>query len=88
MIYISCLQDSNSVPMSSIGDLQCLLLSVMCNVASIFLCKKSPELVIADEIEQSCFIEASIAFCKLQHLNHMIPVKTQVSKIFSSWLYF
>ncbi|XP_004291149.1 PREDICTED: uncharacterized protein LOC101292862 [Fragaria vesca subsp. vesca] len=73
--------DSNSVPMSSIGDLQCLLLSVMCNVASIFLCKKSPELVIADEIEQSCFIEASIAFCKLQHLNHMIPVKTQVDLI-------
>ncbi|XP_062023853.1 calcineurin-binding protein 1 isoform X1 [Rosa rugosa] len=73
--------DSNSVPMSSIGDLQCLLLSVMCNVASIFLCKKSPELVTADEIEQSCFIEASIAFCKLQHLNHMIPVKTQVDLI-------
>ncbi|PQQ13900.1 uncharacterized protein Pyn_06404 [Prunus yedoensis var. nudiflora] len=68
---------SDTIPMSSIGDMQCLLLSVMCNVASIFLSKKSSDLVITDQIERSCFIEASIAFCKLQHLNIMITVKTQ-----------
>lgn len=72
---------SDTIPMSSIGDMQCLLLSVMCNVASIFLSKKSSDLVITDQIERSCFIEASIAFCKLQHLNITITVKTQVDLI-------
>lgn len=83
--YILCLQDT--IPVSTIGDMQCLLLSVMCNVASIFLSKKSSDLVITDQIERSCFIEASIAFCKLQHLNIMITVKTQVSLVSSSCSY-
>ncbi|KAM1022369.1 hypothetical protein ACFX15_042521 [Malus domestica] len=71
---------SDTIPMSSIGDMQCLLLSVMYNVASIFLSKKS-DLANTDQIERNCFIEASIAFCKIQHLNAMINVKTQVDLI-------
>lgn len=75
------LQDNIVVPTSSINDIQSLLLSVMCNVAGIFICKKSSGLVIADETEKNCFIEAAIALCKLQHLNVTVPVKTQVSYV-------
>lgn len=69
--------------MSCIGDIQSLLLSVMCNVASILLCKKSSGLLVADEAERCCFVDAAIGFCKLQHLNPNCPVKTQVSHISS-----
>lgn len=73
------LKDGTAVPARIINDIQSLLLTVMCNVAGIFLYKKSSGQVIADQTERNCFVEAAIAFCKLQHLNHMIPVKTQVS---------
>lgn len=73
--------DGTAVPARIINDIQSLLLTVMCNVAGIFLCKKSFGQVIADQTERNCFVEAAIAFCKLQHLNHMIPVKTQVDLI-------
>ncbi|KAK3213035.1 hypothetical protein Dsin_017741 [Dipteronia sinensis] len=78
--------DSNSfvVPESRIGDLQSLLLVVMCNVASNFLCKKSCGPVVVDETDQKqqcCFVDAATAFCKLQHLNPTVPVKTQVELI-------
>ncbi|KAM1364968.1 hypothetical protein ACFX13_044048 [Malus domestica] len=55
------------------------ILSVMYNTASIFLSTKSSGLVNTDQIGRSWFIEASIAFCKIQHLNAMINVKTQGS---------
>ncbi|KAM1022388.1 hypothetical protein ACFX2I_043312 [Malus domestica] len=51
----------------------------MYNTASIFLSTKSSGLVNTDQIGRSWFIEASIAFCKIQHLNAMINVKTQGS---------
>ncbi|PON67874.1 Signal transduction response regulator [Parasponia andersonii] len=73
--------DANIIPASSINDIQSLLLSVMCNVAGIFLCKKSSGLLIVDQTERHCFVEAAIAFCKLQHLNLTVPVKTQVDLI-------
>lgn len=78
--------DANGIvyPVSIIGDLQSLLLAVMLNVARNFLSKKSLEPVIADQSEQKqkcCFLSAAIAFCKLQHLNSTIPVKTQVELI-------
>jgi calcineurin-binding protein cabin-1 len=69
--------------MSCIGGIQSLLLSVMCNVASILLCKKSSGLLIADQAERCCFVNAAIGFCKLQHLNPNLPVKTQVSHVSS-----
>ncbi|KAL5558617.1 hypothetical protein UlMin_034828 [Ulmus minor] len=72
---------SNIVPASSIGDIQSLLLSVMSNIAGIFLSRKSYGLEIADQTEKCCFVEAAIAFCKLQHLNPTVPIKTQVDLI-------
>ncbi|XP_041019240.1 calcineurin-binding protein 1 isoform X3 [Juglans microcarpa x Juglans regia] len=75
--------DSNGVivPISCIGDIQSLLLSVMCNVASILSCKKSSGLVVGDQAERCCFVDSAIAFCKLQHLKPTLPVKTQVDLI-------
>ncbi|KAK9273730.1 hypothetical protein L1049_018540 [Liquidambar formosana] len=73
-----------TVLMSNIGDIQSLLLVVMCNIASIFLYKRSSGLPIADQTERRqscCFVDAAIAFCKLQHLNPTVPVKTQVELI-------
>ncbi|KAJ0030881.1 hypothetical protein Pint_12896 [Pistacia integerrima] len=72
------------VPLSSISDIQSLLLAVMCNVASNFLCKKSSGPVIVDQTDQKvecCFVDAATAFCKIQHLNPTVPVKTQVDLI-------
>lgn len=66
--------------MSCIGDIQSLLLAAMGNVASSLICKNSSGLVIADETERRCFVNAAIAFCKLQHLNPNLTVKTQVSQ--------
>ncbi|CAK7353102.1 unnamed protein product [Dovyalis caffra] len=77
--------DSNGkiIPIGSIGDIQSLLLAVMCHVAN-YLSKKSSVPVITDEMDQKqscCFVDAGIAYCKLQHLVHTIPVKTQVELI-------
>lgn len=72
-----CLQNSSIVPGSCISDIQNLLLSVMCNFASIFICKKSSGVVTADQTER-CFVEAATVFCKVQHLIYTVPVKTQV----------
>ncbi|XP_024930366.2 calcineurin-binding protein 1 isoform X2 [Ziziphus jujuba] len=73
--------DNNVVRGSCITGIQTLLLSVMCNFASIFLSKKSPGVVTDDGTERCCFVEAAITFCKLQHLNHTASVKTQVDLI-------
>ncbi|OVA14456.1 Tetratricopeptide repeat-containing domain [Macleaya cordata] len=76
--------DVVSVPASIIGDIQALLLTVMCNTISIFLCKKYSGLGTVDQTEQpesDCFVDATITFCKLQHLNQSVPVKTQVELI-------
>ncbi|KAJ6758313.1 CALCINEURIN-BINDING PROTEIN CABIN 1-RELATED [Salix koriyanagi] len=77
--------DSNGkiIPFGSIGDIQSLLLAVMCHVAN-YLSKKSSVPVISEDLEQKqicCFVDACIAYCKLQHLVHTIPVKTQVELI-------
>ncbi|KAG6649279.1 calcineurin-binding protein 1 isoform X3 [Carya illinoinensis] len=81
--FIDQAGDSNGVivPMSCIGDIQSLLLSVMCNVASILSCKKSSGLVVGDQAERCCFVDSAIAFCKLQHLKPTLPVKAQVELI-------
>lgn len=77
-VNILCLQNCVVTPMGIITDIQTLLLAVMCHVAINCLCKRSS----ADESEQKqefCFVDAGIAFCKLQHLIPTVPVKTQVS---------
>lgn len=81
--FIGKTGDSNgyTIPISSVGDIQSLLSSVMCNVASILISKKSSGLEVDDQAEKFCFVDAAIAFCKLQHLNPTLPVKTQVDLI-------
>ncbi|KAM7276892.1 hypothetical protein ACFE04_018758 [Oxalis oulophora] len=72
------------IQMSRLSDIQALLLAVMCNVASNFLCKKSSGVSNADQTEQKyicCFIHAAISFCKIQHLDPTVPIKTQVDLI-------
>ncbi|KAJ4839309.1 hypothetical protein Tsubulata_018120 [Turnera subulata] len=79
-----CLQNDIIVPVGTISDIQTLLLGVMCHIAINYLCKKSSVPLVTDEIEQrqrGCFIDAGIAFCKLQHLLLSIPVKIQVELI-------
>ncbi|XVF48614.1 hypothetical protein PTKIN_Ptkin03bG0204200 [Pterospermum kingtungense] len=70
-----------TVLVSVFSDIQSLLLAIMYNIANNFFCKKSSMPVIVDQLEQrqsNCFIDAAIAFCKLQHLDPSITVKTQV----------
>ncbi|KAJ7965908.1 Tetratricopeptide repeat (TPR)-like superfamily protein [Quillaja saponaria] len=72
--------NDNIVPVSSLVDIQTLLLSIISNAANTLLCRKSvPE--VSDQVESCCFVDAAIVFCKLQHLNPTVPVKTQVDLI-------
>ncbi|CAL5438071.1 unnamed protein product [Camellia sinensis] len=67
-----------------IGDIQSLLLTLMCNIVSTYFSKKSAGPAISDQIEQSrryCFIDSAILICKLQHLNPNVPIKTQIELI-------
>ncbi|KAL6985490.1 hypothetical protein U1Q18_018864 [Sarracenia purpurea var. burkii] len=67
-----------------IGDIQSSLMALMCNIANISFSKKSSVPGTPDQIEQSqrcCFIDAAIAFWKLQHLNPSVPIKTQIELI-------
>ncbi|KAI7732217.1 hypothetical protein M8C21_006100 [Ambrosia artemisiifolia] len=72
------------VPMKIIGDIQSLLLAVMCHVASICFSKKPlgvGDLDDKERREKGCFVDAAIVFFRLQHLNPNVPVKTQVELI-------
>ncbi|KAE8687620.1 hypothetical protein F3Y22_tig00111013pilonHSYRG00255 [Hibiscus syriacus] len=69
---------------SIFSNIQSLLLAIMYNIAKDFLCKKASIPATVDQLEQkqsNCFINAAIAFCKLQHLDPSITVKTQVELI-------
>uniref|UniRef100_A0A803LBH5 Calcineurin-binding protein 1 n=1 Tax=Chenopodium quinoa TaxID=63459 RepID=A0A803LBH5_CHEQI len=69
---------------SSIADIQALLLALMCNIARMSFCKKPSGVSSPDhgELKRKCFfVNAAIAFCKLQHLDLTIPIKTQVDLI-------
>lgn len=75
-----CLQ--RNIPVAVIGDIQSLLVMAMCNIANFYFGKKSPGLGAPESTEQNeqCyFVDASIAFCKLQQLNCNLPIKLQVS---------
>jgi calcineurin-binding protein cabin-1 len=37
-----------------------------------------------EQLESSCFVDAVVAFCKLQHLDFSISVKKQVSSFHSA----
>ncbi|KAK4365083.1 hypothetical protein RND71_016441 [Anisodus tanguticus] len=77
-------ENSNGVPMTVIGDIQSLLLMLMCNIANTFSCKKFSGPGISDHREQresSYFVDAAIAFCKLQHFIPNVPIKAQTELI-------
>lgn len=71
-----------NIPVAVIGDIQSLLVMAMCNIANLYFGKKSSGLGAPESNEQNeqCyFVDASIAFCKLQQLNCNLPIKLQVS---------
>lgn len=74
-------QDGWSSLVSTVGDIQSLLLTIMCAAVKIILSRKlscSGTSYQVDQLESSCLIDAAIAFCKLQHLDPTISIKTQV----------
>jgi hypothetical protein len=74
-------QEGLSSLVHTIGNIQSLLLTIMCAAVKMIVWRKlscsgtSDE---ADQLESSCLVDAAIAFCKLQHLDPTISVKTQV----------
>ncbi|XP_066371477.1 calcineurin-binding protein 1 isoform X2 [Miscanthus floridulus] len=77
-------QDGWSSLVSIVGDIQSLLLTIMCAAVKIILLRKlscSGTSYQVDQLESSCLIDAAIAFCKLQHLDPTISIKTQVDLI-------
>ncbi|ESQ53881.1 hypothetical protein EUTSA_v10026823mg, partial [Eutrema salsugineum] len=71
-------------PRDCVAGLQSLLLTVMSNIASHFLSKRYSDSQNADGIEEeqkSCFLDAAIGFCKLQHLDSTMSTKSQVELI-------
>ncbi|KAJ9537295.1 hypothetical protein OSB04_030028 [Centaurea solstitialis] len=69
------------VPMRIIGDIQSMLLAVMCHIASICFSKKSLGADDVDDKESRTknavfSVDSAIAFFRLQHLNPHVPVKT------------
>ncbi|XP_061369574.1 calcineurin-binding protein 1 [Gastrolobium bilobum] len=73
--------DGLTVPTSSICQMQSLLLLIMSYVANVLVCNKASAQEISDQAESSCFVDAAIVFCKLQHLSPTTPIKTQVDLI-------
>ncbi|XP_004501088.1 calcineurin-binding protein 1 [Cicer arietinum] len=73
--------DGLTVPTSSLCQMQSLLLLIMSYVANVLVCNKTSAQVISDQVESSCFVDAAIVFCKLQHLSRTTPIKTQVDLI-------
>ncbi|KAJ9537375.1 hypothetical protein OSB04_030108 [Centaurea solstitialis] len=72
------------VPMRVIGDIQSMLLAIMCHIASICFSRKSFGVDDLDDKEsrrqKCCFVDSAIAFFRLQHLNPNVLVKTQVCR--------
>ncbi|KAF3781600.1 hypothetical protein EJ110_NYTH36544, partial [Nymphaea thermarum] len=70
--------DGFIIPMGTVAQIQNVLLIVMSNMAREFLRHKP---VCMGHLESNCFVDAAMAFCKLQHATTSIPVKTQVDLI-------
>lgn len=67
--------------MQKIGDIQSLLVVLMCNIVNVYFSRRSSEIGVPEENEKDqkgFFVDAAIAFFKLQQLIPNIPVKTQV----------
>ncbi|XP_020257263.1 uncharacterized protein LOC109833848 isoform X2 [Asparagus officinalis] len=75
--------DSNFVD-SIISEIQTLLLAVMCYAVRKIIslkgsCSGSSNHV--DQLDGWCLVDAGVAFCKLQHLDPSVPIKTQADLI-------
>ncbi|KAK1288401.1 hypothetical protein QJS10_CPB19g00805 [Acorus calamus] len=73
--------DGASVLTAVIGDIQSLLLTVMSSIVKTIFYQKISGLGssnLGELLEARCFVDAAIAFCKLQHLDPVTSVKTQV----------
>ncbi|CAN6457209.1 unnamed protein product [Victoria cruziana] len=70
--------DGFAIPMATVAQIQNVLLIVMSNMAR-GLFRHKP--VCMGHLESNCFVDAAMAFCKLQHAITSIPVKTQVDLI-------
>ncbi|KAL6893667.1 hypothetical protein ACP4OV_007765 [Aristida adscensionis] len=78
--------DGWSSLISIVGDIQSLLLTIMCAAVKMILSRKfsySGTSYQVDQLESSCLVDTAIAFCKLQHLDPTISIKTQVELIVS-----
>jgi len=74
-------QDDMVAPRDCVAGIQALLLRVMSNIVRHFFSKRYSDSQNADGIEEekkSCFLDAAIGFCKLQHLDATISTKYQV----------
>ncbi|KAL3650774.1 hypothetical protein CASFOL_007177 [Castilleja foliolosa] len=81
---INSSENSKNILVAVIGDIQSLLLTVMCNIANSCFCKKSSGLGVLESIEQTeqCyFVDAAIAFFKLYYLNVNVPIKSQAELV-------
>ncbi|XP_057516436.1 calcineurin-binding protein 1 isoform X3 [Amaranthus tricolor] len=84
--FIDQQKDLNDImiPGNSIAGMQTLLLALMCNIARMSFCKKPSGILSSDPCEQKqkCFfVNAVVAFWKLQHLDLTISIKAQVDLI-------
>uniref|UniRef100_A0A1J3CAW9 Calcineurin-binding protein cabin-1 n=1 Tax=Noccaea caerulescens TaxID=107243 RepID=A0A1J3CAW9_NOCCA len=71
-------------PRDCVAGIQSLLLTVMSNSVRHFISKKYSDSQNADGIDEeqkSCFLDAAIGFCKLQHLDSTMSTKYQVELI-------
>ncbi|PWA96496.1 tetratricopeptide repeat (TPR)-like superfamily protein [Artemisia annua] len=76
--------DSYVAPMKIISDIQSLLIAAMSHIAKICFSKKFLGVDDLDDKERRnkhCFVDAAIAFFRLQHLNPNVPLKIQVELI-------
>ncbi|KAL8113567.1 calcineurin-binding protein 1 [Apium graveolens] len=79
-------QPQNVIDVASriIGDIQISLLALMCSIVNMNFSRRSSGVAISEESEQwqkGCFVDAAIAFFKLQHLIPSVPVKSQIELI-------
>jgi hypothetical protein len=87
-VWLSYLQDGQdglSSLVYIIGGIQSLLLKIMCAAVKMIVWRKlscSGTSDQADQLDSSCLVDAAVAFCKLQHLDPTVSVKTQVHATF------
>ncbi|VFQ73182.1 unnamed protein product [Cuscuta campestris] len=71
------------VPTTILGDIHSFLLRLMCKIANTYLRQRS-SMDCSDQSEPNdrCyFVDAAVAFCKLQHSIANVPIKSQIELI-------